>query len=146
MIEELTPEMFRLKISGLIDKGQEIRGLDNENIKNEAIRFTSILAKLFGSDLDRKTLWERIGSALVSSSLKHSDNIEEFINSCLRHIKAEFYLTASNEEIKSLIDSILLKDKAWHEEFLSYIEKNQYIILIYARKRWEEYKEGKIEL
>jgi hypothetical protein len=146
MIEELTPLEFRLKLAGLVDKGQEIKTLDKENIKEEAIRLTSILARVFGRDLDRLTLWERIGTALTGSSAKHSDNIEEFLNSCLTHVKADFANVAASDEIDSLIHSLSSRDSEWQKVFINYINKNHYIILVYARKRWNEYKEGKIEL
>ena len=59
-------------------------------MKMEAIRFCSILASVFGEDLDRMTLWDKIGNALVSACSKSPDDIDAFINNCLISIKSDF--------------------------------------------------------
>ena len=33
------------------------------------------------------------------------------------------------------------KPTSWHSEFINYISKHNYIILMHSRKRWMEYKE-----
>lgn len=115
-------------------------------MKMEAIRFCSILASVFGEDLDRMTLWDKIGNALVSACSKSPDDIDAFINNCLISIKSDFAKVAANDSLDSIVMLFQSKPTSWHSEFINYISKHNYIILMHSRKRWMEYKEGKIEL
>lgn len=142
-MEKLTPQEFRRKLAGLFEK-EPVTESVKENIKQEAIRFVSILPKVFGSDLDRMTLWERIPSALETASSKVSDNAEKFINECLSHIKANIN-NESSELLFSIITTLSSRPKDYQEDFISYIRNNGYVITIYAKKRWNEIKDGKVE-
>ncbi|WP_078124028.1 hypothetical protein [Leptospira alexanderi] len=144
-IEQITAEEFRRKLAGLEDK-DKLNNNDKQNLKDEAIRLATIFAKLFSDDLDRMTLWNRIGSAMISACSKANDDLELFVNCCLEHIKAESSHVAASEELAQIILSFETKTVTWKKQFISYVSKNHYIILVYARAKWIEIKSGKKEL
>lgn len=145
MMGKLTPEKFRQALAGFTDAAI-INISDKENIKNEAIRYCSILASLFGSDLDRMTLWDKIGTSIESAGMKSKTDIEQFMNYCLDSIQAEHSRVASSESLLSIIQSWNSKPESWKIQLIQYLTKNKFTVLIFARERWNEFKEGKIEL
>ncbi|MDO6383440.1 hypothetical protein [Leptospira santarosai] len=144
-IEQVTAEEFRRKLAGLEDK-DKLNVNDKQNLKDEAVRLATIFARLFSDDLDRITLWNRIGSALSSACSKANDDIELFVNYCLEHIKADSSSVAASEELGQVISSFETRTTTWKKQFISYISKNHFIILVYARAKWIEIKDGKKEL
>jgi hypothetical protein len=117
--------------------------MEEKVIKDEAIKFSSILPELFSDDFDRKTLWERIGNGLISSVKKCGGDFEEFVNLTLEFIKAEPGKVASNDKIMAFLDGMNTKPKEWKNVFLSMFEKKSNIILVYARQLWNDQKGGK---
>ena len=144
-VEKLTPEEFRRKIAGL-ENQTKIKEADRQNLRDEAVRFSTILARLFSDDLDRMTLWERIGSALVVSVAKCGGDIDAFVNHALAHIHASPASVAASEEILQVIETYGTRPSDWKAEYLSYISRHHYIILVHARARWNEVKSRRKEL
>jgi hypothetical protein len=132
----MSVEEFKKEMSGLVDPLKKLDEFDIASLKDEAIRFVSILPEVFSDDLDRKTLWERIGNGLLVSISKSGGNIELFINCCLEYIKASPGSVASNEKITMFIVTVNSKPSDWREQFLKIIEKSYYLIIVEARVRW----------
>lgn len=109
---------------------------------DEIVRFVSILPEVFSDDLDRKTLWERIGNGLVTSLAKAGGDFELFINFCLDYVKADSGKVAANENLNMFIESALIRPDEWKTQFLTSIEKKHYLIIVKARARWNENKGG----
>lgn len=145
-LEKMSYEKFRQKIAGFEDKSQILNDSDKENMRNEATRLCAILASLFGDDLDRTTLWDRIGNGLLTSVAKSGGNFHEFMNYVLIYIKADSAKTASSTALMNFIEMIDSKSNEWRKNFIQFILKNYFIIIVYGRKRWIDYKEGKVEL
>ncbi|EMO53888.1 hypothetical protein [Leptospira noguchii] len=145
-IDKLTPEEFRRKIAGFTDQMKRINETDKQNLKEEAVRLCSIFASLFGDELDRMTLWERINNALVTAIAKSGSDLDAFVNCALDFIKSDPARVAASDALSSFLDMIASRNDVWRKEFLSYISKHHFILIVHARKRWNEYKEGKIEL
>lgn len=144
-VTSISLEDFRLKIAGLVDTFKKLEVEDQEDLKIEVIKFISILPELFSSDLDRKTLWERIGNGLLASIAKAGDDIDMFINCCLDYIKAEPGKVAANESLTTFIDVLSEKSVEWRIEFLRLIEKKHFLFLIHARNLWKEKHDSKKE-
>lgn len=106
-------------------------------IKDDAIKFCSILPELFSDDFDRKTLWERIGNGIYSSVRKCGGDYESFINYVLEYIKADPGKVASCKRLNSFLSGISVKPKEWKDEFLNVFSKKHHIVLVYARDVWE---------
>ena len=114
--------------------------MEEKVIKAEAIKFSSILPKLFSDDFDRKTLWERIGNGIFSSVKKCGGDYEEFINLCLEYIKADPGKVASCKELELFLDEMNTRPQEWKDGFLFIMEKKYNIILVYARAEWNSNK------
>ncbi|MGD8707068.1 MAG: hypothetical protein PVI88_00105 [Nitrosopumilaceae archaeon] len=141
-INQLTPEEFRLKIAGLLDPLGQMDDLGKKSMEDEVIRFVSILPEVFGDNLDRKTLWERIGNGLVSSLAKAGGDVELFVNHCLDYVKADSGKAAANENLHYFISTLSTRDKEWKQQFLRTIEKKHYLIIVKSRDTWNKNKKG----
>jgi len=99
------------------------------------------LPKLFSDDFDRKTLWERIGNGVTASVKKCGGDYEEFVNLVLEFVKAEPGKTAACEELEWFLTSMEMKTPEWKSEFLRLMEKKYNILLVYARQKWNIFKQ-----
>jgi hypothetical protein len=111
---------------------------------DEAIRFCSILPELFGKDLDRKTLWERIGNALSSSAQTCGGDWELLIAKTLEFIKADKGQAAANQNIYNLIELFGSRPKEWQDRFIHICEMKAIIITVKARQIWNENKRSAV--
>ena len=120
---------------------------EQANLKYEASRFVTILAHLFGPDLDRKTLWERIHSALETALAKvYDEDTDRFIHLCLEHVRAEIPAATSCEALNTVIQTWRQRPVEWRHALLHYLRSHRYVVLLDARNRWEGVKKGEIEL
>jgi hypothetical protein len=110
--------------------------MEQEAVKSEAINFVSILPTLFSNDFDRKTLWERIGNGLIASAKKCGNEWDLFVNLMLEYIKADPGQVAASERISGFIETMALRPKEWHEQFLRYIESRHFLVVSKARLVW----------
>jgi len=115
-------------------------------VKDMAVRFTSILASLFSDDLDRKTLWERIGNGMVTAIAKANGDYEKFVSYCLDYIKAEPGKVAASAPLMQIMETMAVRPAEWKAAFLNYIETRRFLVLIKARAHWQEAKDGRVEL
>jgi hypothetical protein len=111
-------------------------------VKDEAIKFCSILPELFSDDFDRKTLWERIGNGITASVKKCGGDYEEFVNLVLEYIKADHGKLASNDGLSYFLKSMETKNKDWHDAFIRIMSKKSKVVLVYARNLWNSKKGG----
>jgi hypothetical protein len=116
---------------------------ETKGLTDEIVRFVSILPEVFSDDLDRKTLWERIGNGIITSLAKAGGDFGLFINSCLDYVKADSGKVAANENLSTFINSALIRPREWKTQFLTVIEKKYYLIVVKARARWNENKGDK---
>ncbi len=144
----LDAEAFRRKLAGLIDpqRRPESAG-EKEAIRQDAVRFCTVLAHLFGDGLDRITLWEKIGSALSTSLAKVSDDdLDRFTTLCLEHIQAEDAKAAACEPLLQLLQSWMVRTVEFRQAILHYLHTHRTAALVHARARWEAVKKGTVEL
>lgn len=104
------------------------------------VRFCSILASLFGDDLDRKTLWERIGNGIVVCSAKCGGDWEAFVNEMLQYIRAEAGRVAASKQIDAFLEDMTAKPAAFREAFLRALEAKHLLIIVKARAVWNAAK------
>lgn len=141
-LEILSAETFRQKLAGLIDPNRQLPPMEQEAVKDEAVKLVSILPTLFSADFDRKTLWERIGNGLIASVKKCGGEWDLFVNLILEYIKAEPGQTAASKEIAGFFDTMENRPKEWHEQFLHYIETRHFLVVAKARMVWNLNKGG----
>ena len=147
MTEALTYDVFRQKLAGLLDPDRKCGVAEKEAVKQDAIRFVCVLAHLFGDDLDRKTLWSRIDSALVTAHAKTSDDdLDRFASLCLEHVQADPGKAAACDALTQLSQTWGMRDPEWRHALLAYIATHRFALLTHGRARWEDVKGKKVEL
>ena len=135
-VQELSPEEFRRKLAGLTDPARRLPDMELDVIKDEAVRLCLILAELFSEDLDRKTLWERIGNGLAACAAKCGGDWELLVEGLLEFIKADPGRVAAHPRIENWIDSMGLKPKEWKDQFIRVCEAKRMFIVVKARQQW----------
>lgn len=146
-MQQLDMETFRRELANLIDvERQPESAVEHESVKQDAIRFCSILAHLFGESLDRTTLWVRIGSALCSALAKVSDDLDRFATLCLEHICADDGQVAACVPMLQLLQTWQTRTSAWRQALMHYMKTHRSALLVYARARWEQVKSGEVDL
>ena len=140
-LEGLTTEQFRQRLAGLLDPhdtiGPELKAFQRAN----AIKFVATLPQLFGNELDRTTLWDRIGSAVETAYAKTADaDYEFFISECLRHIKAPRVLISKSQRLANVMKALEDAGAVERQAFLDYLTTHLDAMLVHARAEWERYK------
>lgn len=140
LLGELSTEEFRQRLAGLIDPSEQLGLTDREEVRLTAIDFAACLPQVFGDDLDRTTLWDRIGSGLQTAFAKTvGDDVEFFISEVCRHIHAG---TAA-ARCEALCE-ITMRVSAWEceqrEAWMRYLTTHLPIVLVHARAAWESQK------
>jgi len=142
-IQELSAEEFRRRIAGLVDPDKEMDPEDKAVLMEEAVNWGWILASLFGEDLDRKTLWERIGNGFVVAVAKCAGDFEQFVEECLTYVKASPGRVAASSELDDWLQRVTEKPIEWRQQFLRVMEKRHYIVIVKARSVWQVMKVSK---
>lgn len=136
----LSPEEFRLKLACLTDPSIKSDGV-KENLINEAVDFVSELPVFYSDDLDRKSLWERIGNGLLAAVQKCNGDVELFVNQVLVYIKADAAKVAASDRLANLIFTFSSRDKGWREGFLRQFQEYHYLIIVKSRMTWNSRKQ-----
>ena len=101
------------------------------------------MARVFGDDLDRKTLWDRIGSGLRSAAQKRPEGGDGLIAAALEHVKAEPGRAANTPELAELILGVDAQEEEWNRGWAAYILRSSTIVTVHARAQWQELKNAK---
>jgi hypothetical protein len=112
-------------------------------IKDEAVKLCLALAEVFSDDLDRKTLWERIGNGLAVCSIKCGGDWELLLEGMLEYVKADPGKVAANEKLEHWAGSMSVKPKEWKQEFIRLCETKRMFLIVMARQRWNFEKKAK---
>lgn len=137
----LSAEEFRKKEAFLINPLKQVSEFELKGIEDEIVHFFSILPEVFGDDLDRLTLWDRISNGVLPSLSKSGDDFGVFINGMLEYIKASASKVAVNDNIVYFIQSAETKPKEWTEMFMEQCSKRLFLIIVKARIMWNQKKE-----
>ena len=139
-VQNLSPEEFRKKLAGLTDPARRLPVTELDVIKDEAVKLCLILAELFSDDLDRKTLWERIGNGLAVCAAKCGGDWELLLEGLLEFVKADPGRVASNKKIGMWIDLMALKPQEWKDQFIRVCEAKRMLLVVKARQLWNSQK------
>jgi hypothetical protein len=141
-LKMLTPAMFGAAIVPLADADRAVAGAEPENIRQEAVRLVKGYCMLFGASLDRKTLWDRLATALATACAKvgGEGDLDRWIDLCLEHIRADAGKVVRLRAFTALRETLRVRDLSWRRAFLRYVENHRFAVLAYARESWETYK------
>lgn len=138
---ELTIEQFRQKIAGLIDPQEQQSPERRAELKDLAVCFVAGLPQVFGDDLDRLTLWDRIGTGLQAAFAKTAgDDHEFFIQQVLEHIMASPAKAAVCEPIMATVATLNEWSSSDRQQWITYFNTHLIPILVYARQAWDAEK------
>lgn len=144
---KLNYDEFRRKIVGLQDPLRHPGETEKVEVKQAAIRLCSILAHLFGEELDRLTLWGRIGTAFETALAKTSDDdLDRFSDLCLEHVQADPGRAAACDALTQERATWAARPPEWRHAFLGYVASHRYAVLAHGRQRWDEVKAKRVEL
>lgn len=138
---------FRRRLVGLADPERQPGVAEKSEVRETAIRLCSILAHLFGDDLDRLTLWSRIASAIETAHAKTSDDdLDRFTDLCLEHIQAEAGKAAACDALTQMRETWAVRPPEWRHSFLGYVGTHRFALLSHGRARWDLVKKRQVEL
>ena len=141
-------EEFRRKLAGLADPMRPSGGdAEAADVRDAAVRLGTILARLFGDDLDRKTLWGRIASAFETACSKVDDgDLDRFASLCLEHVKADPGSAAACEPLGATLEMFASRPIEWRQAFARHCRTHSYALVARTRARWELVKKGEVDL
>ncbi|HEY3967267.1 MAG TPA: hypothetical protein VGM05_22095 [Planctomycetaceae bacterium] len=112
--------------------------------KAASVHLCILMCELFGEDLDRTSLWDRIASALATAAAKTTDgDMDRFVSLCLDHVRADAAKAARHPEIGAMLHDWSEQSAAWRQGFVRYVATRSFAILAHGRVRWERVKEMK---
>ena len=139
-IEILSAEGFRRRLAGLEDPSRKIDAFDTKAIEADATSFIAIIPEVFGDDLDRKTLWERIANGIATATAKSGGDLGSFFQEILTYVKAEPGKVACNERLALYMETLLSRPAAIQDQFIRTISGKSYLIVTRARGIWNANK------
>ena len=139
-IQVIDSAEFRRRVAGLIDPSRRPSGAaEPQSIKDEAKLLCLTMCDLFGRDLDRKTLWTRIGTALSTAAAKCDDgDTDRFVSLCLEHIKADDAHAARHGAFGRWVVMMAARDAAYRQAFVRHCGSKTAIVLVHARAAWTD--------
>ena len=131
---------FRQRLAGLIDPLPAKQQFFDTHAKELSVRFLATLPKIFGSSLERLTMWDKIASAVQSAYAKNaSGDTDLFIQHVLETIQAEPSKVVACEPFEKVLDEIGALSKSQQQDWLIYLATHLVPVLVFARR---EYKSG----
>lgn len=147
-IPVISTDELRRRLAGLADPAPVDDGPGSSRaVRDAAVRLGTVLARLFGDDLDRITLWDRIASAFASACSQVDDgDLDRYVTILLEHIKAAPGRAAANEPLTQLIATFAAWPIEWRQAFVHYARTHSYSIISHMRLRHELVKKGEADL
>lgn len=133
----------RQRLACLIDPQEEKKAWHDEVAKAIAVQFCASLPAVFGSNLDRLTMWDKIASAIQSGYAKTvSGDIDLFTQHVLESIQADAAKAVACERLTDAIDSIQQLPEERRQDWLRYLVTHLIPVLVYARREHKNYFVG----
>lgn len=141
-IPVIDPAEFRRRVANLIDPNRKPTGAaETASVKEEAKQLCLALCELYGDDLDRIKLWDRIGTALTTAASKcDGGDTDLFASLCLDHVKADGAKAARHEGFANWVVTMASRDAAYRQLFVQHCGQKTPIVLVHARAAWEQFK------
>lgn len=141
-IGQLTTEEYRRRLAGAIDPQEAVDEDRRVDIKYMCIAFAGVLPELYGQELEREKLWERIGSGLEAAFAKTAGADHEFfIQAVLEHIKASPSRAAANENLAAILEQLAEWEPQDRAAWIVYFHTHLIPVLVAARYSWGRTKD-----
>ena len=134
-ITELDANEFRRRLAGLSSPDLYDMGQAEPLARDLCV----LMARHFGHDLDRKTLWDRIASGLETAAAKNPNGGSRLVNDALDHVRADPASVARDDDAGRMIAK-LASDEEAGRSLARYINRSLYVAIVLGRQAWEENK------
>lgn len=139
----LDTEALRRRLAGLADPfatGLKKGCAEDTSLRETASDFCLLLCRQFGN-LERTTLWDRIGSGLAVACAKvHDGNLEVFFSLVLEHVKADVGAAATDKGFAAILATVATWPAEVRYAFVEFVRSRLFVVVANAKARWEEYK------
>lgn len=136
-------EEFRRRLAGLIDAGRAVQEVEREAFRLIANDVVVSLCVVFGSCLDRKTLWSRIDTGLQTACAKVDDgDTDRWLDLLLDHVRAEAARVVRLGLLRNVRESLRSKDDTHRRAFLRWVETRRYAVITHGRAAWDQWKDA----
>lgn len=99
------------------------------------MQFCAALPAVFGQELDRMTMWDKIASAIQSGYAKTVDgDIDLFVQHVMESIKADPSKAVACELLTDSIDNLHKLDEQDRQDWLTYLVTHLIPVLVHARR------------
>src|SRR5690606_31678720 len=114
-----------------------------EVYESYAVDLAVTMARLFGDELDRKTLWSRIATGLEQAARENANDAQALVNACLLHVKADAGQAAANPWLLDVLLTLPKRDANWQRQWARWIISHIHVVIVKARHQWQKIKEEK---
>lgn len=142
-IPTLDTVAIRQRLAGLSDRSAAKPPAFHNAVKELAVDFCATLPRIFGSELDRMTLWDRIGSAITTSRAKNpGEDVDGFIQSVCDHIKASMSATLACERFCGVMEDVEKLTPEEAGQWMDYMNAHLVPVLSKAKRKWVEQRDA----
>ncbi|AMV24615.1 hypothetical protein VT84_09480 [Gemmata sp. SH-PL17] len=135
---------FRQALAEIVDPDRQMSAMDRASFQPVANRAVVLLCRVFGSVLDKKTLWTRIDSGLVSACAKVSDgDTEQWLCLLFDHVRGEIGTLEEHEhaDLLGLLADLSHRDATYRKGFVRWVETRRTAVMAHGRQAWAEWKQ-----
>lgn len=124
---------FRRWLAGMVSEQKPPDKTDRGNMKAALVRFLSCVPLVF--NLERLTLWEKIGNAASSALDSCNNDLIVWANLILEAVDAQSGAVAACDELRNAIDGLDQSDW-WQAECLRVYRELRFVLPAQAREAW----------
>jgi hypothetical protein len=137
-LPRLDAAAFRRELVGLSSPEKKLDAMSRAVMKQDAVRFISILPDLYGRD-EPKLLWEYIAKALAAACEQvRDDDFPAWSSVVLDMIGCEGWKAAVNERWSQFQQDADVRPAEWREHFIRYVGRALGALLPLARHAHQE--------
>ena len=130
---QYSAEQFRQRLAGLEAPEHKFAIADIEMMKGDGVLLIKALRQVFGSSLDRMTLWQRISDGIPVSAAKSRGKVDKFIASMLDYIKAEANHVVGSEALGGVFSTLCLYSPEGQRQFIRTCVEYRMLLCLQAR-------------
>ena len=133
-MQKFSAEEFRRKLAGLETPETRFSPDDVNAMKQLGVQLVLALREVFGSGLDRKTLWERISNGIPLASSKSGGRGEKFLVELLDYVKSEANVVVGSEKLRLITASIMHLSPESQRQFIRICVEYRMLLCLEARE------------
>lgn len=138
-IKSIDTQALRAQLAGLQDPQAAKPEFYAEQSKVLAVNFIKCLPAVFGKELDRQTMWDKIGAAITSGHAKTAGgDLDLFVNHVLLSIQASHSRVAACTQLEDAINDMNMLPVNERQDWLHYVVTHLSPLLVLARREYKE--------